>query len=499
MSFAAALEEASKIAVCSWLANGGNALAATWIVNGSKTPWTAVAGGAAALGLLAVNYGCNYDPNTGGPTAGAVYPAGCQEVQTGNLLKLATASNSSAFGGNFRKFVSLINTGRPGNNGTTYWQLKVILSTGAEQVWELPRTAAEIAAHKFWTLTGAVCVDPGGDGTWTPDPVPPITYTDQVTNCVYNVELDSWLLEPGGTAKPVLKISAGAQAKATGGVIGGCNFSPVIHLPGGGDGSGGGGGGCDGPITLPWAPGPDGPNDEPWWWDAVSGAVGSVVGAAVNRLIDGLLEEKLPADVYRLVSVCEVDAQGEAVSQTREVQLPSVSKLDGIIDRLDAMEVLLQGLKDFKQPICGKKKATGELVTVNFNSHPDEVPSKLQVTKQLRYRDQSGQPESFHVDHWRDFVWQTGPVIVTSRGAAWGVVQVWASTSDEGRRVISHAAAAASVSLGVPDHKWEITSPKDPRYGREATVYPIKFDATGLVMVCKRDGASGRPRWMLDP
>jgi len=63
VSFAAALEQAAKEAVCGWLANGGNAVAATWIVNGAKTPATAVAGAAGMLGLLALNYGCNYDPN----------------------------------------------------------------------------------------------------------------------------------------------------------------------------------------------------------------------------------------------------------------------------------------------------------------------------------------------------------------------------------------------------------------------------------------------------
>ena len=206
-----------------------------------------------------------------------------------------------------------------------------------------------------------------------------------------------------------------------------------------------------------------------------------------------------PGSLYRLQSICELDVDGEPVDQAVEVTTDGGFWGDEILDRLDNLVPLLQGLKDFKQPVCGKKKATGELVTVNFNSHPAEVPTKQQVVKQLRYRDQSGQPESFHVDHWRDFVWQTGPVIVTSRGAAWGVVQVWASTSAEGRRVINHAATAASVSLGVPEHKWEITSPKDPRYGREATVYPVKFDATGLVMVSKRDGPSGIPIWMRSP
>ena len=493
MSFAESLDLGMKAAVCGWLSNGGNAVLGAAVLNGLRVPGGQVPSLAAGLGLLALNYGCSFDPGNDGPVPPANV-TGCMEAATG-YIQLGYVNSTGGFavpgGRQLRKIESVWKSGATCVTGSTAWSWRTIQTNGAR--YDVDNQCIPSDHLESRLSSGGTCVgtfpEPGPTGEQ-----PPYTYVDQTTNCEYVVEHLAWDVGSDGVVAPVVKISPGAATHATGGVIGGCNFEPVLYY---GPGGGGGGGGGGGPV-FPWTPGPD-VDGEPWWVPLIRGAAGGVAGAVTSKLLDAIFGEKTPADLYRLVSVCEMDAQGEPVSQTREVTLPAAPILNGIVARLDAMEVLMQGLKDFKQPVCGKKKATGELVTVNFNSHPAEVPSKQQVVKQLRYRDQSGRPESFHVDHWRGFVWQTGPVIVTSRGAAWGVVQVWASTSDEGRRVINHAAAAASVSLGVPEHKWEITSPKDPRYGREATVYPVKFDATGLVMVSKRDGASGSPVWMRDP
>jgi hypothetical protein len=210
-----------------------------------------------------------------------------------------------------------------------------------------------------------------------------------------------------------------------------------------------------------------------------------------------------PGDIYRLVSVCEEDADGEAVSRQVEVVIPP-----GLRDanasvrvRLDAIVKLMQGLKDFKQPICSpfKPKITGQLVTVNFSSSSDEVPSKNRVLKTLSYRDQLGQPEAAHLAHWDGFSYDTGGAIVTSKGLPWGVVQVWASTVDEGKRVIAHAAAIAGVDLSDPKHEWVLSSTDHPRYGRQARVYPVAWDRTGRLMISKRIGPSGSPSYERDP
>jgi hypothetical protein len=114
------------------------------------------------------------------------------------------------------------------------------------------------------------------------------------------------------------------------------------------------------------------------------------------------------------------------------------------------------------------------------------------LRKLFRYRDQTARPLADHVDHWRDFVWQAGPVCVISKGLAWGVPQVWAKTAEEGKRVIRHAAAIAGVDLDVPEHTWIITGSRSPRYGQEGTMAVVQ-DRDGRFPITARDGSDGYP------
>lgn len=120
------------------------------------------------------------------------------------------------------------------------------------------------------------------------------------------------------------------------------------------------------------------------------------------------------------------------------------------------------------------------------------------VVKKLTYRDQSGASLADHTEHWRGFTWSTGPVIVTHKEATWGVVQVWAATIEEGKRVIRHAGLIAGVD---PDAvgRWEISGTTNPRYGREAVVAPMVLKG-GEISVTKREGPFGLPYVVaLDP
>jgi hypothetical protein len=482
MAFADALADATQAAVCGWLQNGGNQALTSAIVAGAVVPGGTVPALGAGLGLLALNAGCSYNPNgttSDGTWSGSV----CNDV--GGMTYLGFTGTTPGTPVYNLKVVSIgIRTNAPGWVGTPR-NVIVYDSTTSAGVAR-PRATESIGANSDWILTpspGCVSSGPGGLPTGGN---PTHTYTDQVTNCTYQVEHVAWDVGSDGVVAPVVKISPG-PARASGGVIGGCNFNPVLYY-------GGPGGG--GPV-FPWTPGPD-VDGEPWWVPIVRGAAGGVAGAVTSKLLDAIFGEKTQADNYRLVSVCELDADGDPVSQAREVNLPPAPILNGIVARLDAMEVLMQGLKDFKQPTCSRPKPTGALVTVNFNSHPDEIPARFQVKKLLRYRDQLDQPESFHVDHWRSFTWQTGPAIVTSTNAAWGIVSVWAASQPEGRRVIRHAAAAAGVDLDAPGHKWVYSSTTHPRYGREAKVYPCVYGPTGKLMISKRNGSEGLPSWKRD-
>ncbi len=68
------------------------------------------------------------------------------------------------------------------------------------------------------------------------------------------------------------------------------------------------------------------------------------------------------------------------------------------------------------------------------------------------------------VDHWKDFTFESGPVVVGHVGSSWGNPQVWASSEEEGKRVIRHAGGEAGID---PDQtgEWKIGSSDSARYG----------------------------------
>lgn len=121
------------------------------------------------------------------------------------------------------------------------------------------------------------------------------------------------------------------------------------------------------------------------------------------------------------------------------------------------------------------------------------APRRL-LRKVLRYRDQNGGGVEQHAAHWRGFRFTAGPVVVSAVGP-WGEVQVWASTEQEGRRVIRHAAAVAGFNPDTdPEGEWLVSTVSNPRYGRVCTV-EVLDTADGLA-VSKRDGPSGPPEWI---
>lgn len=113
------------------------------------------------------------------------------------------------------------------------------------------------------------------------------------------------------------------------------------------------------------------------------------------------------------------------------------------------------------------------------------------VRKILQYRDQSGASQEQHRQHWSNFRWNTGPVIVAAEGP-WGCCQVWAASEAEGRRVIRHAAAIGGWDPDDdPQGRWIVTASSSSRYGRRAEV-GVKV-RRGVAWVSKRDGPSGAP------
>jgi hypothetical protein len=126
------------------------------------------------------------------------------------------------------------------------------------------------------------------------------------------------------------------------------------------------------------------------------------------------------------------------------------------------------------------------------------MTTRRPLRKLLRYRDQTGASLQAHTNHWLGFEWEAGPVCVIHKGAPWGTPQVWAASSEEGKRVIRHAAAIAGVN---PDQEgqWIITGSTDPRYGRTGRM-ALRELGPDAVAVTKRDGPNEMPSvWLVDP
>jgi hypothetical protein len=77
---------------------------------------------------------------------------------------------------------------------------------------------------------------------------------------------------------------------------------------------------------------------------------------------------------YQINSPCNIDQEtGELLDPLVTEWGASVGILPGLSKRLDAIADLLQYQKDLPQPICSRKKPTGDFVTVNFEQITDDL------------------------------------------------------------------------------------------------------------------------------
>ena len=350
----------------------------------------------------------------------------------------------------------------------------------------------DAAKALFWRLEpiGAATCD-GSTGLPPSPEVPPVQYTDPQTNCNYQVTLQGWVQEiDGGPQSPVFKIEAGATSLNTGGgIVGGCNFEPVIYY-GGPNGPGGPGGG--GPTIGPWNPdwGPVPTGGTPPWLDFVAAAAGGAAGVAATNALNKLFEAKYPAGNRTITAACDYKEDG--TPETFTVNYPEEPYQDRVLTALDAITDFQQQILLWKTPTCSATGpgVTGDPVTINFESKDYSPFGNDRLRKRFVYFDQSGSTLEQTTDHWRDFVWQAGGVAVFCKGTLLGKPQVWAATEDEGKRVINHAAAITGADMSKAE--WIITSSKDPRYGVSGEMHVMK-GKNGTFGITKRGKTSGSP------
>lgn len=206
------------------------------------------------------------------------------------------------------------------------------------------------------------------------------------------------------------------------------------------------------------------------------------------QALQDLFEQPLPSKTFELQGVCEEPLEDGRQPST-SVILPPEKWADRVISLGDVVPDLLQAHLGYKTPTCGstKPQLEGDWVTTRWISDEKMDHSGKRLRKLLRYRSKSSRDLGQLSSYWRTFTWSAGPVCVIHKGAWWGTPQVWASTPEEGKRVLRFAAAEAGLD---PDQVggWEISGSRSPRYGMSGTMRIHMHK--GFPWVASRDGPS---------
>ena len=486
-----ALDDFSQGALCTWLNRpGATAAVSTLALGAIAVPdlFTTAAG----LGLLATQAACAFNPN----------PSEDEPVWSGEFVNVCSCDNQSGY----NRVYLTEEDGSP-----QYWT-----SLAGLEDFEFRRETVPNAGNPYYIffLKGKYCGNTSGDWDfevsqtgWSPvaevvqeadlglpcvgnpvKPVPqprpePITGESQDLGCTLTADLGAWVQSPNGTIVPVIKYSSqGTGVRADGGIISGCNwYGDLIYMGGDGDGP---------PRVTPFPPDapwpPEGPGIPDWLQDLFS----SLASNLLYDQLTNLLAPPYPPAKYELFSVCEVDGQGNPEQRLIEVDIPAIKGAQAIVSRIDALIPLLQGQKDFKQPVCPPVKPEGEFRTIGFISENYSPNGRNHLRKRLRYRSMSGLGLGELIDYWKDFEFDAGPVTVKHRGASWGTITVWAASADEGKRVIRHAAGEAGIDADKTG-RWEISGSTSARLGMPGRMKVNQ--SKGFYWITERDGASGRP------
>lgn len=196
---------------------------------------------------------------------------------------------------------------------------------------------------------------------------------------------------------------------------------------------------------------------------------------------------------YEVEESCHNHDYGEEGPPSWTVTYPgSTNEFELLRNRIDAIARLMQGNFELEVNTCRRRRAEpeGQLVTVSFESDEMGLGGRAPLRKYMRYRCRPGTTLQELGDHWRNFTWQAGPVCVIHSGASWGVLQVWAASENEGRRVIRHAGATSGVDPDS-DGEWQTTGTDNARYGQPGTMRVARRQ--GFLKVTSRDGPNGLP------
>lgn len=467
-------------------------IGATLVSVGTASLVTGVGGGLLLPGmaaLLAEKYACSWDPDQPGPEIEpSIDTIPCYETVDGFLVYGYLNGNISRGPLRVKKIISITYTGTDVSESGSYQEFTFVYidQEGTQRTstgWQQGASFDGSFVYTIGTVSSGPnqdCLTPSPDTPLLPE-LPEVTYQDP-DGCVINVTVQGVAVGQGGTPEFVYKMTPGGGVRADGGVIGGCNFEPVIYSRNP-DGPG------EPPYVGPWLPDwDDGPPGGFPWLDTLRKLAAGVAGNILADAIQELFEAPWAGVEYRIDPSC---TGADPAEQPVVVEIPPLKGQDAIITRLDALVPLLQAQKDLKQPICRDKPTVeGDWRTISFRSEQTSPFGKSRLRKRFRYRSVSGLGLEELVDYWASFSFEAGPVCVSHNGASWGNPQVWAATADEGKRVIRHAAGEAGLD---PDQvgQWQVSGSTNPRFGVSGT---MKVDTTGgYYWITARLGSDERP------
>ena len=170
---------------------------------------------------------------------------------------------------------------------------------------------------------------------------------------------------------------------------------------------------------------------------------------------------------------------------------PGVNPNKECCDELKSdLAAIKEQLDVIQQCACGdpKPELLGDWISIRFISDGVSPNGTAPLRKLFRYRSQSSRNEQQLREYWEGFTWQAGPVIVQHRGTWWGTPQVWASSAEEGKRVLRFAAGEAGATPDT-DGEWIVTGSASARYGMPGTMRIQQY--RGRDWVTQRVGPSG--------
>ena len=216
-----------------------------------------------------------------------------------------------------------------------------------------------------------------------------------------------------------------------------------------------------------------------------------IILGILELLQNSLIYGTRPGTTYTLQGICEDVEDGEDQPQ-EDWEIPERLSVDAVIARVDVLAEMLQTHLGYRTPTCASQRPQleGDWRTISFISDETSPYGKSRLRKRFRYRSLSGLGLGEVIDHWADFTWEAGPVIVQHTGASWGSPKVWAASIDEGKRVIRHAAGESGID---PDQvgQWSVSGSSSTRVGVSGTMRVNQKG--GFYWITARDGSENRP------